>query len=113
MVYFSYVHSVLFYGIKFWGNSHLYIINNVFKFQKRIISIISNSGSRDPCLTQWFSANGLVLNMGKTNIMKFTRNTSQNETFQIIYHNKILTGTNNTKFLGLELYKNVNWKKHI
>ena len=64
-------------------------------------------------LTQWFSANGLVLNMGKTNIMKFTPNTRQNETFQIIYHNKILTGTNNTKFLGLELDKNVNWKKHI
>ena len=51
--------------------------------------------------------------MGKTNIMKFTPNTRQNETFQIIYHNKILTGTNNTNFLGLELDKNVNWKKHI
>jgi len=49
MVYFSYVHSVLSYGIIFWGNSHLYIINNVFKIQKRIISIISKSGSHDPC----------------------------------------------------------------
>ena len=49
MVYFSYVHSFLSYGIIFWGNSHLYIINNVFKIQKRIIRIISNSGSRDSC----------------------------------------------------------------
>ena len=49
MVYFSYVHSVLSYGIIFWGNSHLCIINNVFKVQKRILRIISNSVSRDPC----------------------------------------------------------------
>jgi len=49
MVYFSYVHTVLSYGIIFWGNSHLYIINNVFKILKIIIRIISNSSSRDPC----------------------------------------------------------------
>jgi len=63
-------------------------------------------------LTQWFSANGLVLNMEKTNIMKFTPNMRQNETFQITHQNILLNGTNNTKFLGLELDKNVNWKNH-
>jgi hypothetical protein len=47
MVYFSFVHSVLSYGIIFWGNSHLYIINNVFKIKKSIIRINSNSGNRD------------------------------------------------------------------
>ena len=36
-------------------------------------------------LVEWFSANGLVLNMEKTNLMKFTLNTRQNEPFQIIY----------------------------
>jgi hypothetical protein len=51
--------------------------------------------------------------MEKTNIMKFTSNTRQNEIFHIIYQNRLLTGTNNTKFLGLELDKNVNWKNHI
>jgi hypothetical protein len=35
-------------------------------------------------ITGWFLANGLVLNMEKTNIMKFTPNNRQNETFQII-----------------------------
>ena len=62
-------------------------------------------------VTGWFSANGLTLNMEKTNIMKFTCH--QNEAFPIIYQNKIITGTNNTKCLGLELDKNINWKNHV
>jgi hypothetical protein len=56
-------------------------------------------------MTGWFSANGLPLNMEKTNIIKFTSSYHQNEAFQTIYQNKIITGTNNTKFLGLELEK--------
>jgi len=64
-------------------------------------------------MTGWFLANGLVLNMEKTNIIKFTPNNRQNETFQILHQNRLLIGTDNTKFLGLELDKNVNWKNHI
>ena len=45
MLYFSYVHSVMSYGIIFWGNSHH--SNNIFKIQKGIIRIITNTGSRD------------------------------------------------------------------
>jgi len=33
------------YGIIFWGNSHH--CNSIFKIQKRIIRIITNTGSRD------------------------------------------------------------------
>ena len=51
-------------------------------------------------MTGWFSA---TLNMEKTNKMKFTSSYHQNETFQIMYQKKIITGSNNTKFLGLEL----------
>jgi len=64
-------------------------------------------------MTRWFSANGLPLNMEKTNIMEFTSSYHQNEAFQIIYQKKIITGTNNTKFLGLELDKNISWKNHV
>ena len=39
-------------------------------------------------MTGWFSANGLVLNMEKTNIMKFTSSYHQDEAFQIIYQKK-------------------------
>jgi len=47
MIYFSYVHSVMSYGITFWGNSHP--SNSIFKMQKRIISIITHTSSRDSC----------------------------------------------------------------
>jgi hypothetical protein len=41
MIYYSYVHSVISYGIIFWDNSHL--SDNIFKIQKRIIRVITNS----------------------------------------------------------------------
>jgi hypothetical protein len=46
-VYFTYFHSVMSYGIIFWGSSTL--INNVFKIQKRVIRIIDNRFSQDSC----------------------------------------------------------------
>jgi hypothetical protein len=64
-------------------------------------------------MTRWFSANGLILNMEKTNIMKFTSSNCQVETFKITHQHRLLTGVNNIKFLGLELDKNINWKNHI
>jgi hypothetical protein len=56
-------------------------------------------------MTGWFSAKGLALNKEKTNIMKFTSSYHQKKVFQITYQKKIITGTNNTKFLGRELEK--------
>ena len=47
IIYYLYVHSVLSYGIFFWGNSHL--SDSIFKIQKRIIRVITNSGRRDSC----------------------------------------------------------------
>jgi hypothetical protein len=64
-------------------------------------------------MTGWFSANGLTLNMGNTSIMKFTSSNRQIGTFQITYLNTILSGVDNTRFLGLQLYKHINWKNHI
>jgi len=46
MIHFSYVHSVMLYGIIFWGNSHH---SNIFKIIKRIIRYIENTGSCDSC----------------------------------------------------------------
>ena len=51
--------------------------------------------------------------MGKTNIVKFTSNNRQTGNFRIIYQNKLLSGVNNIKLLGLQIDKNLNWKTHV
>jgi hypothetical protein len=47
MIYHSYVHSIITYGIIFWGNSPHN--TDIFKIQKRIIRIMTKSRSRDSC----------------------------------------------------------------
>ena len=45
--YFSFVHSILSYGIIFWGISNY--SKNIFRIQKRIIRIIMNVDGRTSC----------------------------------------------------------------
>ena len=47
MIYYSYVHSIITYAIIFWGNSSHSI--SVFKIQKQIIRIMTNSRGRESC----------------------------------------------------------------
>ena len=46
-VYFSYFHSIISYGVIFWGNLHF--SDNIFKIQKRILRIITNKSKHDSC----------------------------------------------------------------
>ena len=45
--YLSYAHSIILYGIIFWGNSSY--SDDIFKIQKRIIRIIMNSSKNASC----------------------------------------------------------------
>jgi hypothetical protein len=45
--YFSYVHSIISYGITFWGTSSY--SKEIFKTQKRIIRIVMNSSKNASC----------------------------------------------------------------
>ena len=47
LIYFAHVHSIMSYGLIFWGSASC--ANKVFLLQKRIIRIIANAGPRDPC----------------------------------------------------------------
>jgi len=47
ITYFSYVHSVISYGIIFWGNSSH--SEDIFKIQKKIIRIIISSSKNASC----------------------------------------------------------------
>ena len=46
-IYFSYVHSIIAYGVIFWGNSPY--SNDIFRLQKRAIRIIMNAINRVSC----------------------------------------------------------------
>jgi hypothetical protein len=46
-IYFAYVHSIMSYGIIFWGN--LPYNEKTFKIQEKVIRIITNSKARDSC----------------------------------------------------------------
>jgi len=60
-----------------------------------------------------FVANNLVLNLGKTNIMKFITKNSSHSTLHIGYREKYVEGKMNTQFLGLQTDNNINWKTQI
>jgi hypothetical protein len=46
-IYFSHEHSIISYGVIFWGNSPY--SSNIFKLQKRAIRIIMNAGNEVSC----------------------------------------------------------------
>jgi len=64
-------------------------------------------------MIKWFAANNLVLNLDKTNIMKFMTENSSQSTLYIGYKEKYVEETANTKFLGLQIDNHLNWKSHI
>jgi len=47
MIYYSYFHAVMNYGLIFWENSSY--SNGILKIQQRIIGIIMGTGTRDSC----------------------------------------------------------------
>jgi len=47
MIFYSYFHSVMIYGLLFWGNSLDSI--KIFRLQKKIIRIMTGCGSTESC----------------------------------------------------------------
>jgi hypothetical protein len=64
-------------------------------------------------MIEWFTASKLVLNLDKTNIMKFITNNSPHCALLIDYREKYIEETINTKFLDLQVDNHVTWKNHI
>jgi hypothetical protein len=47
MIYYAYFHSIMHYGIIFWGNSSYAI--NIFRLQKEVIRIMAGTRNRNLC----------------------------------------------------------------
>jgi hypothetical protein len=64
-------------------------------------------------MSEWFLVNGLTLNIDKTDLVKFSSNHYQDETFLINYQINSLNEFTNAIYLELELDKRITWKNHI
>jgi len=58
-IYYSQFHSIILYGLMFWGNSTHSV--RIFRMQKRIIRIMTGSRSRDSCRKMFSHLNILPL----------------------------------------------------
>jgi predicted metallopeptidase len=64
-------------------------------------------------MSKWFTSNKLVLNLEKTNTVKFITKKSLQYDLKIGYDEKYIEELINTKFLGLQIDNHVNLKNHI
>jgi hypothetical protein len=64
-------------------------------------------------INKWFTTNLLSLNAEKTQYMQFVTKTSPLIDLHIMYKNKEIANTSDTKFLGLTLDNTFSWKNHI
>jgi hypothetical protein len=64
-------------------------------------------------MCEWFDANQLVLNVEKTNIVKFTTTNLPHYPLAAGYADKLIKETTSIKFLGIQIDKHLNWKSHI
>jgi hypothetical protein len=63
-------------------------------------------------INKWLTTKLLSLNADKTQYMQFVTKTSSLIGLQVMYKNKEIVNTSNTKFLGLTLDNKFSWKNH-
>jgi hypothetical protein len=76
------------------------------KFEQKLISVMS-------FLENWFDKNQLVLNIKKTNFVRFITSNLVHVPLTIEYKNILIEEVTTTKSLGIHTDNNMNWKKHI
>jgi hypothetical protein len=64
-------------------------------------------------LNKWIKANKLILNFDKTNFKKFCTTNKNCVNLSIGYVDKATEEAETTKFFGLQVDNNLNWKTHI
>jgi hypothetical protein len=62
-------------------------------------------------ISSWFRNNNLVLNLGKTHLIKFITPKTLEYTLSVTYNNLGLKVDNNVNFLGMYVDRHLNWKQ--
>jgi hypothetical protein len=100
------VNSVL-EPILFVDDASVIISSRFFKDLHSVSSLVLS------CVIKWFTANNLVLNWDKMNIIKFISKNSAHCMLHLGYKEKYIELTVNTEFLGLQIDNHITWKNHI
>jgi hypothetical protein len=86
MVYFAYFHSIMEYGIMFWGASSE--SKKIFLQQKKIIRIMSGTSRRTPCKPLFLNLKILTLTSQYIlSVMRFHASNLEKSTFNSSIHN--------------------------
>jgi hypothetical protein len=64
-------------------------------------------------MNEWFKSNILSLNFDKTCFVQFIAKYKFINKLNIEYNDKLLSESNEVKFLGMALDNTISWKKHI
>jgi len=64
-------------------------------------------------LNRWFYINQLVLNITKTNVIRFTPKTTAHVPLDIYYKDNVIDEVKSIKFLGMHIDTHVIWKNHV
>jgi hypothetical protein len=86
---------------------------NVIISSKNFYDFSAMSNIAIPHMSKWFTSNKLVLNLDKSNIIKFITNKLPQYDLNIGYDEKYIEESINTKFLSLQIENHLNWTNHI
>ena len=86
---------------------------NLFKSGTDLSSMQKDINVELVGICEWLKVNKLSLNVGKTKFMLFTKKRKYTHNIDIKIEGQSIAETENTKFLGVIIDRQLNWKAHI
>ena len=100
------VHLLYLSCIQFTDDTTLYLKHNKITYMRFALDYDLST------LQDWFCANKLTLNVGKSVCILFNKKETADQ-LNLSINGEIIPQVNYTKFLGLWIDRNLNWKEHI
>ena len=86
---------------------------NLFNSNRNLQYLMESTNVELQKLSEWFKANKLSLNVGKTKYILFGNKHIPGKSFHLILDGNVLDQVKETKFLGVVLDEKLNWSQHI